>query len=94
MYALEVGLLNNMMKEIRAIRIKIIESDEKPKYYYDLASYIDDNSIFTQIGLNFFFYLFAFVALFFLSLLAIKLLVESVLFYDAKSKRKKRLLKM
>lgn len=93
MYALEVGLLNNMMKEIMAIRVKILESDEKPKFYYDLASYIDDNSIFTQIGVNFFFYLFSFVVFFPLSLLVINL-VERVLFYDRKTKRKKRLLKM
>lgn len=90
MYALEVGFMNNMVKEITAVRVKIIESDEKPKFYYDLRSYIDENSIFTQIGVNYFFYLFVFVVLFSLSLLAINL-VERTLLSEAKSKRKKPL---
>ena len=75
----ESGLNDHLLAQYKLIKVSPIEQPEKASIYYSMAAFVEDNTTFDQINMNYFFYLFCFTILSQLLLLCIKMIERPLL---------------
>lgn len=74
---MESGLNDHLLAQYKLIKVSPIEQPKEASIYYSMAAFVEDNTTFDQINMNYFFYLFCFTILSQLLLLCIKM-IETV----------------